>query len=336
VPGAVHELLAVPGLGDDVAGHGVDLGAGHPRADGGDRGRLGALQDGEPLLEPPGGHAADDVGAGAVGAVAAGGAPTDVDDHEVAGLDDPVGELVVRAGAVRARGDDREVHGHVALGQDRRGDVGAHLGLGAPGPQPLLHPGVHPVDGRTRGGQLLDLGRGLDHPQPVDDRAGQLQDRTRQCLLHPQGVLGPGARAHGDPGGCSTQPLGDRGGQDGEGVVRLVPGQHLQPERAGGRGAHHRRLQPGHDQQGLTAARHDQRRQPLHGVGVVAAQVAQVGARGDDEDVDAELVGHGTGTVHPVDRHQRGRGSRGGGHVGRLASRDDDPAHRVRPVTVPA
>ena len=33
------------------------------------------------------------------------------------------------------------------------------LGLGAPDPQPLGHPGVHPVDRRAGQRQLLDLGR---------------------------------------------------------------------------------------------------------------------------------------------------------------------------------
>ena len=66
-------------------------------------GLLGGLQDGVPLGDVGAGAAADDVGAGAVGAVAGGRLAADVDDDEVAGLDRPAGQLVVRAGAVRAR-----------------------------------------------------------------------------------------------------------------------------------------------------------------------------------------------------------------------------------------
>ena len=77
---------------------------------------------------------------------------------------------VMRAGRVRARGHDREVGPGVALGHDRVGDVGGHLQLGAAGPQPARHPGVHPVDGRARRAQRLDLGRALARAQPAAAR----------------------------------------------------------------------------------------------------------------------------------------------------------------------
>jgi hypothetical protein len=105
-----------------------------------------------------------------------------------------------------------------------------------------------------------------------------------------------------------------------EGVLGLVPGEHVQSQGAGRGGSDHRLLQPGHHQQRLAAARDDERRQPLHGVRVVAAQVAQVRTGREDEEVDAELGGHGAGGVHPVDGHRRGRGRGDGSHVGRLSS----------------
>ena len=46
----------------------------------------------------------------------------------IAGLHDPVGQLVVRAGAVRAGADDREVDAGVPLGDDGRGDGLAAVG----------------------------------------------------------------------------------------------------------------------------------------------------------------------------------------------------------------
>ncbi len=116
---------------------------------------------------------ADAVGAGLVRAVAVGHRAADVDDDRVAGLDHAVGELVVRAGAVRAARHDDEVDTHVALGDDRVGDVLADLALGAAGAQPLRHLGVDPVDRRTGTAQRLDLLRRLAHPQLAQHRAGQ-------------------------------------------------------------------------------------------------------------------------------------------------------------------
>jgi hypothetical protein len=62
-------------------------------------------------------------------------------------------------------------------------------------------------------------------------------------------------------------------------------------------------------------------------VRVVAAQVAEVRARGDHEQVDADLVGDPPGGVHPVDAHQRG-GGRGCDHVGRLSTVPDRSGRR--------
>ena len=110
----------------------VDSSRGHAGTHRAARGRLGAPQH-RVVLEEIGRRLADDVGAGGVGAVALSGRAADVDHHRVAGLDDPIGHLVVRAGPVGAGADDDEVGPLVALGDDRLGDVPADLALGAPG-----------------------------------------------------------------------------------------------------------------------------------------------------------------------------------------------------------
>ena len=225
--------------------------------------------------------------------------------------------------------DDREVDPDVALGEDRRGDVGAHLGLGAPDPQPLPHPGVHPVDRGTGERQLLDLRRRLHHAQPVDDRARELERRARQRPLDAEGVLGPRAGPDADPRRRRPETPGGGAGEQRERVVGLVPGQHLEPEPAGRAGLDHRRLQAGHDEERLTDPRHGQRGQPLHRVRVVAGEVAQVGAGRQHEQIHPGVRGELPRGVHPVDRHERiGRGSRGH-HTRRLATRTRTP--HVRP-----
>ena len=80
---------------------------------------------------------------------------------------------MVRAGAVRPRADDDERGAGVALLDDRRGDVGADLRLGAARLEELGHPGVHPVDRRPGGAQLRHLGRVLAHPQLAEHRPGE-------------------------------------------------------------------------------------------------------------------------------------------------------------------
>ena len=80
---------------------------------------------------------------------------------------------MVRVGAVRARPDDDERHLRMPFGDNRFGDVGGDVGLGAARHQELRHPGVHPVDGRTRLAQRVDLGAVLDHSQLAQHVGGQ-------------------------------------------------------------------------------------------------------------------------------------------------------------------
>ena len=98
-------------------------------------GRLRLVQHGVELGELgrrlAGVDAAGDVGAVA-GAVVGEHRAAEVAQHDLAGADDPVARLVVRAGRVRPGGDDGEVHPVVALGEQPAAEVGRHLGLGAP------------------------------------------------------------------------------------------------------------------------------------------------------------------------------------------------------------
>ncbi len=177
VPGPVEERLAVPGRGDRLARGRVDRLRGHPRPHRGARRLLGVVQHlvvGGEL----GGRLADRVGAGAVRAVPRRHRAADVHHHRVAGFQDPVRDLVVRAGGVGPGGHDHEVHRGVPLGQDGLGDVRADLALGPPGPQPARDAGVHPVDGLARLAQRRDLGRTLPDPQRAQRAAGQRQARA--------------------------------------------------------------------------------------------------------------------------------------------------------------
>src|SRR5690606_5497902 len=108
VPDAVDEVAAVPGVGDDGPGGRVDRLGGDTGPDRRTRALLRLLEHAVVLPHLPR-RLADGVGAGGVGAVSRRHGAADVDDHRVAGLDDPVGQLVVRAGAVRPRTDDDEV-----------------------------------------------------------------------------------------------------------------------------------------------------------------------------------------------------------------------------------
>ena len=84
----------------------------------------------------------DHVGARAVRAVTARHGSADVDHDGIAGGEHPAGCSVVRAGGVGPGCDDREVRARMPLGHDRVGDIGGHLQLGPPRPQPAGQPGA--------------------------------------------------------------------------------------------------------------------------------------------------------------------------------------------------
>ena len=93
-------LLGLPyderyGGGDDLTGGRIDRLRSHPRPRVRARGELRLVQDREVAAELLG-RRAQSVHPGAVGAVALGGRAADVDDHDVAPLEHPVTDLVVR------------------------------------------------------------------------------------------------------------------------------------------------------------------------------------------------------------------------------------------------
>ena len=87
------------------------------------------------------------------------------------------------------------------VGPHRGGDVGGHLGLGAAGPQPLAHPGVHGVDGRAGPAQRLDLLGRLAHPQFAQHVTGQALGGAGQRGTQREHLLGPHAVGQADRAG---------------------------------------------------------------------------------------------------------------------------------------
>ena len=206
----------------------------------------------------------------------------------------------MRAGPVRAGRHDDEVDADVPGGADRRGDVGRDLGLGAAGAQPLAHPQVHLVDGRAGLGQRRDLRRGLADPQLTQHLPGQplrgagKRGAQREDLLGPHPVGQPHRRRRAVEGG-------DHQGVR-VGAVDVVD----DADPGGGRGGRLRRraFQPGHDQGRLALGGQHQAGQPLPRVGVVAGQVAQVGAGGEQQGVQAGGGGGALRGDQPIRRIQ--------------------------------
>ena len=253
----------------------------HPRPDRGAGGLLGVEQHlvvGGEL----GGRLADRVGPGAVRAVARGHGAADVHDHGVAGGQDPVRHLVMRAGGVRSRGHDHEVHGGVALGQDGLGDDRADLPFGQPGPQPAGDARVHPVDGLARLAQRGDLGGSLPDPQRTQGAAGQRLAHAGQRVTEPQHEQRPHPVGQAD-----RRDAPEQAGDQAERVVGLLPRDDLQAERAGRRGLRGGQLQARHEQGRVAVRRDGQAGQAFQLLGVVAGDVAQVRAGRQQHGVQA-------------------------------------------------
>jgi hypothetical protein len=232
---------------------------------------------------------ADGVGAGGVGVVAAGQRAADVDHDDVADLDHPVGHVVVRARAVGTRADDDERRLGVPLLDDRRADVGRGLLLGAARLDELGHPGVHAVDRGARGAQLAHLGRVLAHPQLAQHPPGQARLRVGQRLLHAEDVHRGHRVRHRDPGRPARQVADQQ-----IGVLAVLPGDDLDAEVVEAEVREPGRLHAGHDERGRRAVArggHDEAGEPLVGGRVGADQVAQVGAGGDEQQLDVEVGG---------------------------------------------
>ena len=226
VAGAVHEVLAQPGVGQHVARGGVDVGGAHTRAHRGHRGGLRALQH-RVVLGDLRRRLADAIGAGAVGVVAGLHRAADVDDDDVAVAQCAIGAFVVRVSPVGAGADDDECGFRMSFGDNGFGDVGSDLCFGAPGYEETRHPRVHPVDGRTGGAQRLDLRVVLDHPQARQHLGGQhrggaemLGQRQQVQRGHGVGDRHPGVAAEG---------VGDQS----VGVLAIGPVTHAQSQIGG-------------------------------------------------------------------------------------------------------
>ena len=96
---------------------------------------------------------------------------------------------------------------------------------------------------------------------------------------------------------------------DPERVRRARPTGHVHVQLAGRGGLRRLQLKGGHDQERVAVGRHRQAGEPLQLLGVVAGHVAQVGPRGEQQDVDAC---HGDGLLHPGESLGRVEGGVGG------------------------
>ncbi len=163
VPGAVDEVLAQPGLGDDGPCHGVDVLGGDP---GSHRVHGGLLRGQEHRVgvrapRPPGSPTAtvrvmsEQYPTSSSQHVLT----TEVAHHGVARLDDALARLVVRARPVGPAAHDGEVDPPVPRGEQPHAQRLRHLGLAPTGQRDLapLEHRRHAVGGLRRGPQRRDL-----------------------------------------------------------------------------------------------------------------------------------------------------------------------------------
>jgi hypothetical protein len=205
----------------------------------------------------------------------------------------------------------------VALLEDRGGDVGADLGLRAPGLEELAHAGVHAVDRRTGGAQLGHLGRVLAHPQLPHHRPGEGLLHVGERGAQRQHVRGRHRVGEPDPARAATQVAHEQ-----VGVLPVAPRDDLDPQLVEGDVGEPRCLQARHHQRGRGAvARRGQHQagEALVGLAGDAQQVAQIRARGDEQQVDVLCGGHLAGTANAVGE-ERGRNGRCHGREGIPAS----------------
>src|SRR5699024_11542162 len=92
----------------------------------------------------------------AVRVVATSQGSSDIDNHWVAGIDDAIGEAVVRVGTVFHRTDDDKVDADV-LFENQSLKIVCYLALGAASLQKLRHLTVHALNGLCCLAQFIDL-----------------------------------------------------------------------------------------------------------------------------------------------------------------------------------
>ena len=190
-----------------------------------------------------------------------------------------VGALVVRVGAVGARPDDDERHLRMTLGDNRFGDVGGDVGLGAAGHQELGHPRVHPVDRGARLAQRVDLGGVLDHPQPAQHVGGQHRHRAEHLGQRQQVQRG---HRVGDRGGDRCRRRAHRRPARTDRRRRPNPAPR-RPSSVTADSLQRRQLHPRHHDRRLAGRGQHQRGQPFEGLRARADQIAQVVPGRDDQ-----------------------------------------------------
>ncbi len=124
---------ARPGLGEHVAGGGVDLLGGHARANRVQRRRAGPAAAPN-TVRPHRDSARRGCTCGCESELYPGSyRAADIDDDDVTGLQFAIRILVMRVCAVRSGADDDERHLRMPFGDNGFGDVGGDVGLGAAG-----------------------------------------------------------------------------------------------------------------------------------------------------------------------------------------------------------
>ena len=183
---------------------------------------------------------------------------------------------------------------------DRRGDVGGHLDLGPPGSQPLAHPQVHRVDGRPGLGERRDLRRGLADAQLAQHLAGEPLRGAGQRRAQGEDLLGPHPVGEPDRRRRAVEGGHDKGVR--VGAVGVVDDAYAGGRRGDASAAGRSSL--GTIERGRALGGQHQAGQPLPRVGVVAGQVAQVGAGGEQQRVQAGGGGGALRGDQPVRRVQ--------------------------------
>ena len=151
-----------------------------------------------------------------------------------------------------------------------------------------------------------DLGGVLADPQLAHDRAGEGLRGLGQGVAQPEHVHRGHRVGHRDPGGAAGE-VADQQVR----VLAVVPGDDLDAELVERQVRPARRLQPRHDQRGRRAVPgggEHEAGQALVARAVGVEEVAQVGARGDQQQLDVLLGGDVAGPPDPVGEQRGGNG----------------------------
>ena len=195
-----------------------------------------------------------------------------------------------------ALGDDARRHGRPTPPPR----CGRRAGSGRSGVRPQCdRPRRQPAASAARSAASLDHAQRPDHV----DRPAVLGARQVRQQLDQE--AGPHLIADRDATGARDHRCGER-----DRIVGLVPRDEAEHT---GLWLDARGLEPGDQQRGVAVARHDEQRQPFERHGVVAGEVRQVVADGEQDDVEALLVHRGPDPVesveidlaHPAERNAR-------------------------------